>query len=79
MTSGRSFRIDELGDAPARELDAALEAAGWLDAAIEDVPGVSGAGVAARVMVAIASEPAPAAVGFLAPLGGCSSNGDAPV
>ena len=69
MTGGRSFRVDELGDAPARELQAALEAAAWLDASIDDVPGISGAGLADRVMAAIAAEPAPAAIGFLGPLG----------
>jgi hypothetical protein len=68
VTAGRGFDPGELGTARADEIEDALIAASRLRAATDDTSVRPSAGFAERVMTAIADEPAPSAVGFLAPL-----------
>lgn len=62
------LRDDELGDGDAADLRDALAAGRVLDASIDDVPVRVSADFTAGVMAAIEREPAPGAVGFIAPL-----------
>lgn len=65
---GQAFDADELGDADGGELRAALDTGRALDGSIDDVVTRVPADFSARVMAAVANEPTPGAVGFMAPL-----------
>src|SRR5262245_31460478 len=68
MSEAFRFGLKELGDATDAELDAALEAVRRLEAAADSFESVTGPAFSARVMVALADDPSPAATGFLLPL-----------
>lgn len=65
---GRPFDADELGDGDYRELRDALAAGRTLDASIDDAPVRLSEDFTRRVMAAVAKEPAPGSVGFVAPI-----------
>ncbi len=68
MTTRRPFDLDDLGAASHDDLTAATAMARRLADSIDEVSVATSAGFADRVMAAIADEPAPSTVGFLAPL-----------
>ncbi|HJP89113.1 MAG TPA: hypothetical protein VJ850_08775 [Candidatus Limnocylindrales bacterium] len=67
LGAGRPFDADELGDADSGELRDALQTGRTLERSIDDVPTRVSGDFTGRVMAAIADEPAPGAVGFMAP------------
>lgn len=68
MTGPRSFDRNELGTDRPDELEDALTAAAWVDEAVDTVRVAPSPGFGDRVMMALADEPAPSSVGFLAPV-----------
>jgi hypothetical protein len=62
------FGVEELGPTEGTELDDALDAIAALDAVAGDATVRVGPAFTERVMAAVAGEPSPAPVGFMAPL-----------
>lgn len=68
MSGPRGFDTRELGTDRPDEHDDALAAAMRLEASMIEPPANASAGLGDRVMAALADEPAPSTVGFLAPV-----------